>query len=125
MNKLLIADDDKDISRALEVFGKARGFEVFCAYRGDEALEIARKERPQAILLDVMMPGLDGRDVMKKLKDEGLADECVIIFVSARGTQHDRLLGLELGADDYETKPLELRRLFDKIDRLLEKRAAS
>ena len=124
MSKLLIADDDPDILHAMETFAKTRGYEVVSATRGDDALDLAREHRPDAILLDIMMPGLDGRDVMKRLQAEGIDKQAVVIFVTARDAQSDRLVGLELGAHEYETKPVHIGRLFDKIARLLEKRRA-
>ncbi len=124
MNKLLVADDDPDILNAFVTFGESRGYEVVSALSGDAALELAREHRPDVILLDIMMPGIDGRDLIKKLRGDGITDKAVVMFVSARDAQSDRLVGLELGADDYETKPLHFGRLFDKIERLLEKKAA-
>jgi len=120
--KLLVVDDNAEVSNALVTFGRARGYEVHCAFRGEQAIKIATKERPNVILLDVMLPGLDGRDVMKQLKEGGLTKDAVVLFVTARDNQSDRILGLELGADDYETKPLHFGKLFDKIERLLAKK---
>jgi DNA-binding response OmpR family regulator len=124
VRKLLVADDDPAISEAIATFGRARGYEVYIASRGDEALALAKEHRPAVILLDVMMPGLDGRDVMKQLGETGVAKESVVVFVTARDAQSDRLVGLELGAAEYETKPLHFGRLFDKLERLLEKKAS-
>ncbi len=124
VRKILVADDDVAIADGLAIYAKNRGYETFTAYRGDEALAIAESIMPDVILLDVMMPGLDGRDVMKQLSAVGVADHAVVLFVTARDSQFDRLVGLELGAADYETKPLHFGRLFDKIDRLLAKKAA-
>lgn len=124
MPKLLVADDDPDIAEALSIFGRERGYEVFTANRGDEALTLAMEHRPEVILLDIMMPGLDGRDLMRHLTEKGIAQDAVVVFVTARDTQFDRLVGLELGAAEYETKPLHFGRLFDKLAYLLEKKAA-
>lgn len=124
MKKLLIADDDPDILNTFATFGKTRGYEVISALTGDSALELAREHRPDVILLDIMMPGIDGRDLLRKLRQDGITDKAVVLFVSARDAQSDRLVGLELGADDYETKPLHFGRFFDKIERLLEKKAS-
>lgn len=124
VTKLLVADDDKAIADGLSIYGRKRRFEVFTAYRGDDALAIAQAEKPEIILLDIMMPGLDGRDVMKNLKDAGISEESVVIFITARDSQSDRIVGLQLGAAEYEAKPLHFGRLFDKIDRLLAKRKA-
>jgi len=83
---------------------------------------MAGELQPDVILLDIGLPGLDGRDVMSKLRSEHISDEAIIIFTTAREAQSDRVLGLELGADDYETKPLDFDRLFNKIQALREKR---
>ena len=120
--KLLVVDDDLDLNDILSTFGKKRGYEVSCAHRGDQALELAKSERPDVILLDVQLPGLDGRDVMAKLAESGMLEQTIVIFVTARDSQSDRLLGLELGAVEYEIKPLHYGRLFDKLDRLLDKK---
>ena len=123
MKKLLVADDDPDILNAFVTFGETRGYDVVSALNGERALVLAREHQPDVILLDIMMPGIDGRDLIKKLREDGITRNAVVLFVSARDAQSDRLVGLELGADDYETKPLHFGRLFDKIERLLEKKA--
>lgn len=120
---ILVADDDPEISGALAAFARERGFVVYSVLRGDHALEVATEKRPDVILLDVMMPGLDGRDVLARLNRTDLLSHSIVLFVTARDSQTDRLVGLELGAVDYETKPLHFGRLFDKIERLLAKRA--
>lgn len=122
MAKLLVADDDPHIVDALATYGRSRGYVVLSASRGDEALTLIERERPDAILLDVMMPGLDGRDVLRRMRQAGIGEQAVVLFVTARDSQSDRRLGLELGADEYETKPFNFSMLFDKIGHLLEKK---
>lgn len=121
-HKLMVVEDDPDISKALAAYGEKRGFQVFTANDGHRAVEVGTAKRPDVILLDIALPGMDGRDVMVKLKEAGVTDNAVVIFVTARDSQTDRIVGLELGADDYETKPLHFHLLFQKIDRLLEKK---
>jgi DNA-binding response OmpR family regulator len=120
--KLMVVEDDPDISKALAIYGQKCGFEVITAGDGGAAIEMGTAERPDVILLDIALPGSDGRDVMVKLQEAGVTEKAVVIFVTARDSQTDRLVGLELGADDYETKPLHFHLLFQKIDRLLEKK---
>jgi two-component system OmpR family response regulator len=103
-------------------YARTRGFEVLMASDGATAVELGVAERPDAILLDIALPGLDGRDVMVKLRDASVTERAVVLFVTARDSQSDRRLGLDLGADDYETKPLHMHLLFQKLERLLEKK---
>jgi DNA-binding response OmpR family regulator len=120
--KLLVVEDEPDIANALATYGRKEGYAVVIASNGIEAVELATSEQPRVILLDISLPGMDGRDVMVRLTEAGVTQEAVVIFVTARDSQNDRLLGLELGADDYETKPLHFNMLFHKIARLLEKK---
>ena len=122
--KLLVVEDEPDIANALATYAKAKGYVPIVAQNGLLAVEIAKAERPQVILLDISLPGMDGRDVYVALEKAGVTQGAVVIFTTARDSQSDRILGLELGAADYETKPLHLQVLFQKIERLLEKRHA-
>ncbi len=119
---LLVVEDDPEIGRALSTFGKSRGYATRVADTGPKALEAVAQQTPDVILLDVQLPGIDGRDLLKRWKASGMLDATVVVFVSARDEQSDRLVGLELGADDYETKPLQFAMLFRKLERLLEKK---
>lgn len=122
---LLVVEDEPDINKVLATYGEKNGYEVHCADNGLDAVETAKRVRPDVILLDIALPGLDGRDVMIRLKQEGLTEHAVVIFLTARDEQSDRLLGLELGADDYETKPVHFQMLFRKVERLLTKKRGS
>ncbi|MBI5509210.1 MAG: response regulator [Deltaproteobacteria bacterium] len=122
--KILVVEDDPDISKAMAIYAKAKGYEVFVAGNGLHAVDVATKERPQVILLDISLPGMDGRDVFVSLQKAGITQGAVVIFVTARDGQSDRLLGLELGAAEYETKPVHFGLLFKKIAWLLEKKQA-
>jgi two-component system, OmpR family, alkaline phosphatase synthesis response regulator PhoP len=122
--KLLVVEDEPDIANALATYAKAKGYVPIVAQNGLLAVDIAKAERPQVILLDISLPGMDGRDVYVALEKAGVTQGAVVIFTTARDSQSDRILGLELGAADYETKPLHLQVLFQKIERLLDKKHA-
>jgi two-component system, OmpR family, response regulator ResD len=120
--KLLVVEDDPDIAHAVTTYGKHRGFLVLHAANGRRAVEIGTLERPDVILLDIAIPELDGRDVYLRLEEAGILEQAVVIFATARDSQVDRISGLEMGADDYETKPFHLDMLFRKIEMLLTKK---
>ncbi|MEM6731462.1 MAG: response regulator [Myxococcota bacterium] len=122
---LLVVEDEPEIAKVLGTYGERSGFEVHTADNGIDGVKKALDVRPDVILLDIALPGLDGRDVMKRLKEENIVENTVVIFLTARDEQSDRLLGLELGADDYETKPVHFQMLFRKIERLLAKKRGS
>jgi two-component system response regulator AdeR len=122
---VLIAEDDSELADELVAYAKQLGFRPLHAANGSLALELAQSERPAAILLDITLPGMDGRDVFARLKDAGLLEETVVIFTTGRGSQLDRLTGLKLGADAYETKPYDLDMLFRKVRRQIEKKRVS
>jgi DNA-binding response OmpR family regulator len=122
--KLLIADDKQGIhdviSKSLAVLCDDR-YDIIHAYDGRETLRLAREELPDLILLDILMPHVDGRDICKELKNNPETKNIKIIMVTGKGEQHDRVLGLQLGADDYITKPFSINYLARRIERLLEK----
>ena len=113
MQKILIVEDEEDVARGLELNLKKEGYRVVKASRGDTAVDLAIKENPQLILLDVMLPGISGLDVCRELRKKGI--EAPIIMLTAKGEEIDRVLGLEIGADDYVTKPFSLRELMARI----------
>ena len=116
--KLLIADDDSLLHKMYgDAFGKE--FEVLHAYDGAEALILAIEHRPALILLDILMPLLDGRTVCRKLKDHPATKDCKVIMVTGKGEQSDRLVGFEVGADDYVEKPVSLDYLARMVKRHL------
>lgn len=120
--KLLVVEDDLQIATALVTYAEHRGFDALHAADGIVAVELAEREWPDVILLDIALPGRDGRDVYVELQKSGVARKAVVIFATARDEQVDRLTGLEMGAAEYETKPFQLATLFTKIDALLEKK---
>lgn len=119
---LLVVEDEPDIARALATYGESRGFGCLVASDGARALDLGVAQRFDVILLDISLPGLDGHEVLRRLRAGGHLDGSVVLFLTAHDSQADRRAGLALGADDYETKPLHLSTLFDKIDWLLEKK---
>jgi two-component system KDP operon response regulator KdpE len=104
MNKpsVLIVDDDRKILRLLRIELTAQGFNVIMAERGDEALATAERQRPDLVVLDIILPGMDGLEVLKKLREHSGVP---VILLTAKGTDSDKIMGLELGADDYLPKP--------------------
>ena len=112
-SRILIVEDEPDLLRGLELNIKAEGFGVITARRGDEGLEGALRDRPDLVLLDVMLPGMNGFDVCRELRRKGF--DAPIIILTARSEEVDRVVGLEIGADDYVTKPFGIRELLARI----------
>lgn len=110
---VLIVDDEKSIVDILKFNLEKSGYDTLCAYDGLEALKSARDKSPDLILLDVMLPYVDGFEVCKTLRGEG--DNVPIIMITAREEETDKVLGLELGADDYITKPFSVRELMARV----------
>jgi two-component system, OmpR family, alkaline phosphatase synthesis response regulator PhoP len=113
MQKILIVEDEEDVAKGLELNLKKEGYRVLKANRGDAAVDLAIKENPNLILLDVMLPGMSGFEVCRELRKKGI--DAPIIMLTAKGEEIDRVLGLEIGADDYVTKPFSLRELKARI----------
>ena len=118
-NKILIVDDEKAIRMGLSMCVKASGFESFEASNGNEALRIATEQHPGLIVLDVMMHGMSGLEVCRKLKSDSATKDIKIIMLSARGQIREREEGIEAGADKYITKPFDYRDLIKNIKLLL------
>lgn len=123
-NRVLIADDEADILEFVCYNLEKEGFEVFTASNGLEALELARKVAPNLILLDIMMPEMDGVLVCKELREDKSFDDTIIAFLTARSEDYSQIAGLEVGGDDYITKPIRPRVLVSKVQALL-RRAGS
>jgi CheY-like chemotaxis protein len=107
-DRILVVEDEQSIRTIIEYALRDAGFSVLSAARGDEALESLRREPVDLVILDLMLPGLDGLEVCKRIRAERSVP---IIILSARGEELDKVLGLELGADDYVTKPFSPREL--------------
>lgn len=117
--RILIIEDEKDIVRMLEYNLKKEGFETLSARNGEDGFAIARKENPDLILLDLMLPGMDGLETCKAVKNEAKTALIPIIMVTAKAQESDKIVGLELGADDYMTKPFSPRELIARIKAVL------
>lgn len=111
--KVLIVDDEKAIVDILKFNLKKEGYDTVCAYDGREGLRMARQENPDLILLDIMLPYMDGFEVCSKLRGEG--SSVPIIMITAREEETDKVFGLENGADDYITKPFSMRELMARV----------
>ncbi|MBL4586528.1 MAG: response regulator transcription factor [Flavobacteriales bacterium] len=116
---ILVVDDEEDILEFLEYNLKKEGFHVYLATSGRKAIEIARKTRPQLILLDVMMPELDGIETCRELRDIPALKNAVIAFLTARNEDYSQIAGFDAGADDYISKPIKPRVLISRIKALL------
>jgi len=117
--KILIVDDEKDIIKMLDYNLKKEGFRVVSVFDGEEALDSATREHPDLIVLDLMLPGMDGLEVCKTLKREAKTQAIPIIMLTAKSQESDKVIGLELGADDYVTKPFSPRELIARIKAIL------
>ena len=120
--KILIADDDRNICELLKIYLEKESYTVVLAGDGEEALEKFDREEPDIILLDVMMPRLDGWQVCRELRKKS---ECPIIMITAKGETFDKVLGLELGADDYVVKPFDTKEIVARIKAVLRRSASS
>jgi DNA-binding response OmpR family regulator len=121
--KILIVEDDPHILLGLEEILKGEGFGVSVCNRGDQALEAVEKQAPALIILDVMLPGLSGYDICKRLRAK--KNRTPVLMLTAKGQEIDKVVGLDLGADDYVTKPFGVRELLARIHALLRRTAAS
>jgi two-component system phosphate regulon response regulator PhoB len=119
-----VVDDEPDLLELIDTNLTAAGFHVLTAANGSEALRRARALQPQLILLDVMLPELDGLEVCKLLRLDPATRSIPIVMLTARATEIDRVLGLELGADDYVTKPFSVRELVLRLKKLLNRQPA-
>ena len=116
-HRILIVDDDEKIVELVKLYLERDGYRVLAAYDGLQALEIARQKHPDLIVLDLMLPGMDGLDVCRVLRGEG--NRVPIIMLTAKTTEEDKLVGLDLGADDYVTKPFSPRELVARVRAVL------
>jgi PleD family two-component response regulator len=109
--RILVVEDDGDISNMLQLYFKSQGYEVHVAPRGGIALDIARQKMPDVIVLDIMLPDLDGYEVCRRLRTNLRTSHIPIIFLTQKDERSDKIHGLELGADDYITKPFDIEEL--------------
>jgi phosphate regulon transcriptional regulator PhoB len=117
--KILVVDDERDIVDLISYNLEREGFKVIPAYNGEHALELAEKEFPNLIVLDLMLPGISGLDICRVLRNKSETSRIPIIILSAKATEPDIVVGLELGADDYITKPFSHRELVARVNAVL------
>src|SRR2546423_1913282 len=110
--RVLVVDDDRNIVQLVRMYLEKDGYQVSVAYDGEEALDITRSFKPDLIVLDLMLPRIDGIEVCKRVR---WTSDVPIIMLTARTTETDKLFGLDLGADDYVTKPFSPRELLARI----------
>src|SRR5207248_6606994 len=122
--RILVVEDDFDISNMLRIYFTGQGFEVSVAPRGNDALAMTRQSLPHLIVLDIMLPDMDGYAVCKQLRTTTRTSHIPIIFLTQKDERSDKIAGLELGADDYITKPFDIEELklrvknaIDRVDR--------
>lgn len=116
MEKILIVEDEAELVKVLRSYLENAGYEVLSAYRGDTGLETWKSARPDLVILDLNLPGMDGLEVARSIRRQ---DDTPIIMVTARVEETDRLIGLELGADDYVTKPYSPREVVARVKTVL------
>jgi len=116
MQKILIVDDEENIVQLIEYNLNKAGYQTISADNGQKAVSLARKEQPDLIVLDVMLPELDGFDVVREIRKESTVP---VLMLTARAEEFDRVLALELGADDYLTKPFSTRELVARVKAIL------
>ncbi len=120
--KILVVDDEKPIADILEFNLKKEGYNVYCAYDGNQALEMVEEIKPDLLLLDIMLPNRDGMEVCREIRKKY---DMPIIMLTAKDSEIDKVLGLELGADDYVTKPFSTRELLARVKANLRRQQAN
>ncbi|EJO5347956.1 response regulator transcription factor [Clostridium botulinum] len=122
MEKILIVDDEEHICELIKFNLENNGYKCICALNGIDGLNIVKKEKPDLVLLDLMLPGMDGYDVCKEIRKDNSIATTSIIMITAKGEEFDKVLGLELGADDYITKPFSVREMVARVKAVLRRR---
>ena len=117
--KILVVDDEEHIQELIKFNLEKNGYKVILADNGIDAIKLAEEHMPQLMLLDLMLPGMDGLDVCKEIRKDSSMANMPIIMITAKGEEIDKIIGLELGADDYVTKPFSVRELVARIKAIL------
>ncbi len=117
--KILIVDDEQDLVKLIRYHLEKEGYKIISTFNGEDALFLARKERPELMILDLMLPGIDGLEVCKKLKADQELAGTAIVMLTAKGEEADITMGLKLGADDYMTKPFSPKELVARVQAVL------
>lgn len=118
-NRILVVDDEMHIIRIVKYKLESAGYEVLTALNGEDAIRTAKEQKPGLIFLDIMMPGLNGYEVCTRLKNDPATRDIIIIMLSAKGQEADKIKGLEVGVDEYITKPFSPQDLLDRARDLL------
>lgn len=124
-NTILLVDDERDILEFLEYNLLKEGFKIYTAENGKEAIEVAKKYQPELIVLDVMMPEMDGVETCKKLRELSSFKDTLIVFLTARSADEFEIEGFDVGADDYISKPIRPKVFISRIKALLKRRVAT
>lgn len=121
MKKILIVDDEQDIVESIKFVLESYNYMCYCAYNGEDGLKLAREIMPDLIILDVMMPRINGYKISRLLKFDKKYKDIPILMVTARSQEEDKLIGEETGADEYITKPFDLDEVVKIVQKYLEK----
>ncbi len=119
MKKILIVDDEQDIVESLKFILEVSGYTCYCAYNGEDGLKLAKEIMPDLIILDVMMPKINGYKISRLLKYDNKYKDIPIIMLTARSQNEDKLIGEETGVNEYLTKPFELDQIVKKVEEYL------
>ena len=122
---IYIVEDEPDIREALTYNFKKEGFNTFEFSNGDDCLQAINKKKPDVLILDIMLPGISGLDVCRDIRSDEALSNMAIIMLTAKGEEIDRIVGFELGADDYVTKPFSVRELILRVKVILKKQKES
>lgn len=117
--RILVVDDERDIIELIKYNLELEGFRVIPSYNGEDALRLAKREPPDLLILDLMLPGMDGLEVCRVLKNDSLTNHIPIIMLTAKTKEPDIVVGLEMGADDYIAKPFSMRELVARVKAVL------
>lgn len=123
--KILLVDDDKDIIEFLTYNLEKEGYQVYSAFNGISALKVAKDKKPHLIILDVMMPEMDGIETCNELRKIESLQDSIITFLTARGEDYSQIVGFEAGADDYIVKPIKPKVLLSRVKALLRRKSSS
>ncbi len=119
MKKILIVDDEQDIVESLKFVLEAADYTCYCAYNGEDGLKLAKEIVPDLMVLDVMMPKINGYKISRLLKYDNKYKDIPILMITARSQEEDKLIGEETGADEYITKPFDLNEVVEKVKQYL------
>jgi two-component system alkaline phosphatase synthesis response regulator PhoP len=122
--RILVVDDDKEIVRLMSSYLEAAGYDVLAAYNGEAALHTIRREHPDLVLLDLMLPERDGLEITRLLRSDPFLAQTPVIMITARVSDTDKIVGLEMGADDYITKPYNPREVLARVRACLRVRSS-